>query len=80
MGMVVETKNSLVQDSSLTSLMETLGSIQCSATVVYNQLYLFKQLQNKWQQLKMALQLFNSSSLSCIITTTIITITPHQHQ
>jgi hypothetical protein len=80
MEMAVEIKNSLAPDNSLTSLMETLGSIQCSATVVYNQLYLFKQLQNKWQRLKMALQLFNSSSLWCIITTTIIIITPHQHQ
>jgi hypothetical protein len=46
----------------------------------YNQLYLFKQLQNRWQRHKMALQRFNSSSLLCIITTTIIIITHHQPQ
>ena len=44
----------------------------------YNRLYLFKQLQNKWQQHKMGLQQFNSSSLWCIITITIIIIIHRQ--
>jgi hypothetical protein len=78
MEMAVGIKNSHGHVSNQTSSMEILGSILCLATEDYNQPYQFKQPQNKWQQLKMAQQRFNSSSLWCIITTTIIIITRHQ--